>query len=153
MHRMRDLLPTFGRFLLVGLSGTLLNLVVLAALVKLGLVPAIAALLAIEVSIINNFIWNDRWTFKRKGQVSKGLARKRFMRFQLVTALTAGLTFGLFIFFNHFLNWHYLLAQLTAIGIATILNFGVNSKLTWALPPVQPGLELPFSFSNSREVE
>lgn len=134
----------FGRFLLVGLSGTVVNLAVLWLLVTLGLPNFPAALIATEVSIINNFIWNDRWTFR--SQSHHPLAA-RFFRFQLVTSFTAILTLSLFTFFNSRLHLYYLLAQLTAIGIATILNFVVNSKLTWG--KTKPALTLTQPAENS----
>lgn len=122
-----------GRFLVVGLSGTLVNLAVLWLLVKVGLPQFGAAAIATEVSIINNFAWNDSWTFKatRKTKQTIQNVAGRFLRFQLVTSLTALLTLGLFSLFTNIFNIYYLLAQFVAIGIATLLNFWINSKFTW----------------------
>lgn len=125
------LAPTFGRFLVVGLSGTLINLATLWLLVNLGVPQLFASLIAIEISIINNFIWNDCWTFKACRLDLNILGR--FGRFQLITSVTALLTLGLFMLFSNTLNLHYLLAQFLAIGIATVANFLINSRFTWQI--------------------
>ena len=127
--RFKKIAPTLVQFGLVGLSGTLVNLALLALLVTAGLPHLLAALIATEVSIINNFVWNDRWTFKRAGGQSSLL--DRFKRFQVVSSLTAILTLGLFTLLADGLHWNYLLAQFVAIGIATVVNFSVNSTFTW----------------------
>lgn len=132
MRRIKSIIPTFSRFLAVGLSGTIVNLALLWLLVNLGMDHLLAALIATEVSIINNFFWNDQWTFKGEaGQDHSKLAR--FFRFQAVASVTAILTLGLFSIFFQVWHVYYLLAQFCAIGIATTVNFSVNSWLTWGL--------------------
>lgn len=132
MTSLKRIAPTFGRFLAVGLSGTIVNLGILFVLANLGMDHLLAALVATELSIINNFFWNDRWTFKQPGGAkSSGLAR--FLRFQAFASITAVMTLGLFSLFNQGFKFHYLLAQFCAIGIATMVNFSINGWLTWGL--------------------
>lgn len=132
MSRIKTIVPTFSRFLAVGLSGTIVNLVLLWLLVNLGMDHLLAALVATEVSIINNFFWNDQWTFK--GDTAQDHSKlARFFRFQAVASITAILTLGLFSLFHQVWQVYYLLAQFWAIGIATMINFSVNSWLTWGL--------------------
>jgi dolichol-phosphate mannosyltransferase len=158
MKRWKHLAAAFGRFLLVGLSGTLVNLAVLWELVNLGLPQSVASLVAIELSIINNFLWNDLWTFQAS-RVSQTSRLVRFARFQTVTTLTALLTFGIFAFLSTFWHFHYLLAQAGAIGVATITNFALNLRITWPRPleiirPASPVLDGPLTvakYSNRLE--
>lgn len=132
MSSLKRIAPTFGRFMTVGLSGTIVNLGVLFGLVNLGMDHFLAALLATELSIINNFFWNDRWTFKQNtGRNCTGLMR--FLRFQAFASITAVMTLGLFSLFFQGLKFHYLLAQFCAIGFATLANFTINGWLTWGL--------------------
>ncbi|HEX2914314.1 MAG TPA: GtrA family protein [Chloroflexia bacterium] len=150
MAKLRRVAPAFGRFLVVGLSGTVVNLTVLWVLVNLGLPQIVASLLAIQVSIINNFILNDRWTFRQHSLESAHSIWARFVRFELVSSMTAALTIGLFSMFNYGLHLHYMLAQLLAIGVATVLNFSVNSWLTWGLFKPSAGVKtvpVPVRFS------
>ena len=132
MSRVKTIAPTFGRFLAVGLSGTLVNLSLLWLLVNLGMDHFLAALIATEVSIINNFIWNDCWTFKRADCNNRSFLA-RFIRFQAFASITALLTLGLFSLFFQAFKLHYLLAQFFAIGFATLVNFSINGWLTWGL--------------------
>ena len=73
-HRLRAQGISFG---VVGLSGTVVN----ASLVYLlhGLLHwplPVAVVVASEVAIFNNFLWNDRWTFGRRDP-----SILRFLRF------------------------------------------------------------------------
>lgn len=131
--KLNTIAPIFGKFLMVGLSGTVVNLGLLWFLVQLGLNHLVADVLATEVSIINNFIWNELFTFRKQATNEKTALWSRFLRFQCVTSITALLTLGLFSLFFVALHIFYLLAQAAAIGISTIINFCANSWLTWGL--------------------
>jgi dolichol-phosphate mannosyltransferase len=154
--------PVFGRFLIVGLLGTLVNLAVLWLLVEAGLPQLLASALATEAAIISNFIWNDRWTFGANLTHHRISLPVRFARFQGVTIVTALLTLGLFALFNRVAHLPYLLAQFVAIGITTIANYMINSRFTWQLahpgqdlvklPAAQPGNEEPVTNLTSEEV-
>jgi putative flippase GtrA len=91
-YRLRTQGVIFG---VVGLSGTVLNtcpVYVLHGLVRWPL-PAAAAL-ASEPAVLNNYLWNDRWTFGRRDP-----SVRRFMRFNLSSlrgvAITTGATSAL----------------------------------------------------------
>jgi dolichol-phosphate mannosyltransferase len=141
MTRLKQFAPKFGRFALVGLSGTLVNLALLWLLASAGMPRLLAALVATELSIINNFVWNDAWTFGQQASQRSRLAR--FLRFQCIASFTAVLTLGLFALFSDYLHIYYLLAQFIAIGVATLLNFVANSRLTWG-EQAALDFELPF---------
>ncbi len=145
MRRLIGLAPILGRFLLVGLSGTVVNLAVLAGLVTVGLPTLLAAVIATEVSILTNFICNDLWTFRPKGD--EGMARlslrQRFGRFQVIAGLGAFLTIGLFGLLHNGVGLHYLVAQTLAIGLTTLVNFAANLRLTWRVGPVSARVSRP----------
>ncbi len=152
MTRFWQIAPKLGRFAAVGLSGTIVNLGVLWLLATAGMPRLLAALIATEISIINNFIWNDAWTFKAQARQNSRSSRNRFLRFQLVASFTAILTLGLFAFFSDGLHLYYLLAQFIAIGIATLINFVANSRLTWGAQPVME-LSSPFATSQTMAIQ
>ncbi len=119
------------RFGVVGLSGTLVNTVVLYLLVdRLGLNHLAAAVVATEVAILSNFLLNDRWTFRGVGPARPwhewALAYNSVALVGLLVSVSvlAGLTYvgGL----------HYLVANLVAIGAATAWNFAGSSLVAWA---------------------
>lgn len=125
---------SFTRFGLVGLSGVVINLLVLAALVRVGGPHLLASFLATEVAIVNNFTWNNLWTFKQQAALSTYSNLTCFMRCFLVSNLTALLTLGLFAVFSGIGGWHYLLAQVGAIGISMVVNFLVSCQFIWQYP-------------------
>jgi len=111
----------------VGGTGALVNSLTLFLLFQWAQLPlVVASALSTEVAIVNNFCWNDRWTFRRTQ-----LSLHRFAQFNLVSL--AGLaitTFTLWVLVRH-LGLYYLAANLLCIGLATAWNFVVNSLWTW----------------------
>jgi dolichol-phosphate mannosyltransferase len=118
----------FSKFLVVGAAGVLVNSVLLVLFYQVAHVPlVVASALAVEASIIHNYIWNDRWTFARTSWSSR-----RLVKFNAVGL--AGLVIAtaiLWMLVTH-LGIAYVLANLVGIGTATIWNFAINSYWTWA---------------------
>ena len=54
----------FIKFNIVGLTGVFVNEGILMLLTSLGLYYIYSSIVAIEISIISNFLLNDIWTFK-----------------------------------------------------------------------------------------
>ena len=144
LERLRSHFPIdrFLRFGLVGFSGVFIDMAVLYLLhTSLGLPLTRSKILAAEMAIINNFIWNDAWTFADISQSQLGwpLRLKRFLKFNLICL--AGLVLNVLIL-NLVYNlvfgqrWAYL-ANLIAIGVVTIWNFWLNLKLSWRVTQVK----------------
>ena len=116
-----------SKFLVVGVTGMLVNSLALFLLFQWVHLPlVIASVLSTEMAIVNNFCWNDRWTFGRTQ-----LSIKRFAKFNLVSL--AGLvitTCTLWLLAGH-LGVYYLAANLLGIALATAWNFAVNVVWTW----------------------
>ena len=129
--RQRARLSRLSKFFLVGGTGALLNSLALLLLVQwihLPLVPASA--LSTELSILHNFCWHDRWTFKRTHP-----SWSRFVRFNLVSLAGLVLTTGTMWLLVRHLGLYYLAANLLGITLATVWNFVVNSCWTWGGAP------------------
>jgi dolichol-phosphate mannosyltransferase len=74
-------------FGIVGLSGIVVNMGVLWLLTSyFGIYYLLSAILAIEVSILNNFLWNDLWTFGSERAHQKRSSAGRIWLFHLVSA-------------------------------------------------------------------
>jgi dolichol-phosphate mannosyltransferase len=129
-------LSRFIRFGLVGLSGVVVDMTILYLLSD----PSTLAwnltrskVIAAEAAIINNFIWNDLWTF---GDISKTQRSwkptfKRLLKFN--TICLVGLTLNVLllnILFNFFGVNRYV-ANLISIALVTVWNFWINLKLSW----------------------
>ncbi|QQE65541.1 sulfonate ABC transporter permease [Leptolyngbya sp. BL0902] len=132
----------FLRFGLVGLSGVVVDMAILYLLhTTLGLPLTRSKIVAAEIAIFNNFVWNDAWTFADVSLRQRGWpARfKRFLKFNLIclgglvlNVLVLNLVYNLI--FGQ--RWAYL-ANLIAIGLVTIWNFWLNLKLSWRVTQVK----------------
>ncbi len=58
----------FGRFSLVGLMGAVLQLTLVSLLTRyFGGLSAAATLVAVEITLLHNFLWHERFTWRNQG--------------------------------------------------------------------------------------
>jgi putative flippase GtrA len=122
----------FPRFALVGAIGVGVNDSALYVLHgRLGIDLLLAAAMATELAILNNFFWNDRWTFRKA--IRSGSVWGRALRYNLVAA--GGLVVSLcsLAVLAHGFHVPYLLANLFAIGTGVVWNYRVGSRFAWAI--------------------
>jgi len=132
----------FLRFGAVGLSGVFVDMLILYLLsdpTTLALPLTRSKILAGEIAIFNNFLWNDAWTFADVSIQQKGWKPriKRFIKFNVVCL--AGLVLNVLVLnlvFNYLIPNRYI-ANFIAIAVATIWNFWVNLKLSWRVTEVK----------------
>lgn len=136
------------KFGLVGAGGTLVNMATLY-LAQEQLFTAIASArtrlnvslaLSIAVSTLNNFAWNRAWTWAdrladahaRHAALARepwSLWPRQFGQYCLASWLGIALQYALTLTLAHWL--HYLLANVTAIVVASISNFLANDRWTF----------------------
>jgi dolichol-phosphate mannosyltransferase len=124
----------FLRFGFVGLSGVVIDMGLLYLFHSVwGFALTRSAIFAAEFAILNNFFWNDRWTFGdlAKQQRSLGKALKRLLKFNLVCLMGLVLKILLLNLLFNQLGINAYLANLVAIAIVTLWNFWINLKLNW----------------------
>lgn len=120
----------FCKFVLVGGSGVFVNLGLYIAFSRgLSLPLELASALAIELSIMSNFMLNNSFTFSRRAPVN-GL-RKRFLRFHLVAGAAGLVNFSVLLLLAKGWGWWDILANLMGIACATVVNYVLNSRWTW----------------------
>lgn len=130
----------FIKYMLTGLSGALVNLGTFHLMLEMGMHKFIASPIAIELSIITNFLINNYWTFADR--VVIGTKRIRGLKFNLVSLLSLALSFFTFIVLS-FLFPQASLVLLQACGIipAALVNYFLNSYWTFSetsAPQSQP---------------
>ena len=123
------MLKSFIKFSIVGLSGTLINMLVYAVAVKSGLYYLAAAVVSFLFAVTNNLFWNFRWTFK--GKALHRSRRTKYFRFLGVSVLNLGLNLLLLGTFVETFAMNKTLAQLVSIGLVSVLNFAVNLRYTF----------------------
>ncbi|MBD2692665.1 glycosyltransferase [Anabaena catenula] len=132
----------FLRFGAVGLSGVFVDMAILYLLsdpTTLAWPLTRSKILAGEIAIFNNFLWNDAWTFADVSMQQKGwkLRLKRFLKFNVICL--AGLVLNVLVLnmvFNFLIPNRYI-ANFIAIAVATIWNFWVNLQLSWRVTEVK----------------
>jgi dolichol-phosphate mannosyltransferase len=130
----------FLRFGVVGFSGVFVDFSVfylLRTFLAIGLTSS--NIFASEIAIINNFLWNDIWTFGDASHNQQGTRRRirRFLKFNLVCLIGVILNVSIVKFLFNIFNVNEYLAKLIAIAMVTFLNFWLNSKLSWRVTDVE----------------
>ncbi len=129
MIHLINLSPTYLKFALVGATGTLVNLGILALLrYVFGLIHEVAAAISIEASIINNFILNDLWTFKHRRRGSWAL---RLIKFHISCALAVITQYIVSVAIYHLLIAESVIAQLIGILAGFIVNYLISKTYVW----------------------
>jgi dolichol-phosphate mannosyltransferase len=131
--RMRAL-RTFLRFALVGASGTIVNLGVFSAALHANLNKFIASPLAVEVSIIWNFVLNNYWTFKDRR--TRDRVRIKGLKYNLVSIASLGVSFATFTAMTLLVpRASPMVDQLVGIVPAVLVNYFLNSYWTFRSHP------------------
>lgn len=121
---------TFLRFAAVGAAGVVVNLLIFTLLLKLGMNKYLASPLAIEVSIITNFLMNNYWTFSAREMT--GRLHIRGLKFNVVSFIALGVSYTTFIVLS-IIHPAGIPQVHQAVGIipATLINYFLNSYWTF----------------------
>jgi dolichol-phosphate mannosyltransferase len=118
------------RFGLVGISGIVVNQGILIYLKEFqGFAIPVASAIAIEVSILNNFLWNDLWTFKENRAGSRWWGRLAV--FQVISIGGAAINYAILNLLALIAGIDYRIANIIGILVAFGWNFLVNRHFTW----------------------
>ncbi len=119
---------TLIKFSLTGLTGVFVNLLSFYLLLELHVNQYVASPVAIQISIIWNFMINNFWTFSHINL--KGNIITRGLRFNFVSFVALILSFSTFILISSvFTTWSLLMCQAIAIVPAFLFNY--LSNLLW----------------------
>ncbi len=122
----------FVKYLLVGMSGVIVNMGLLALLTEsIGLFYAVSAAIAIEASIINNFTWNELWTFRDRRTLILTSILSRALKFNFISLIGLGINMGILILLTEIADVYYLASGMVGIIAATLFNFILNKWWTW----------------------
>jgi dolichol-phosphate mannosyltransferase len=123
-------METFVKFCVVGLSGVGVNLGIFSLLHGAGISKFVASPLAIEASILWNFLLNHRWTFAQR-KTERHTAIKS-LQFNMVSLVALAISFGSFVLLSTlFPEGSPHLFQVAGIIPATAVNYFLNSYWTF----------------------
>jgi dolichol-phosphate mannosyltransferase len=129
----------FLRFGIVGFSGVFVDLGIFYLLrtsLELGLTRS--TIFSSEIAIVNNFLWNDAWTFRdlSSSQQATRQRLRRFLKFNLVCLVGMALNVIIVNLLFNLAHINEYLGKLMAIAIVTFWNFWFNLKLSWRVTDV-----------------
>ena len=121
----------FIRFAIVGASGVLVNLLTLTLLLTYGMNKYLASPIAIEVSIVSNFLLNNYWTFREREKAS--VLPVRGLRFNLVSLVALLVSYTIFVGLSILRpEGSPQLHQLAGVIPAMLVNYFLNAYWTFA---------------------
>lgn len=125
----------FGKFIVVGGFGFVINAVILKVLVdKFGWVAYLANLIGAVVAIFSNYNFNNLWTFKHHKATSLSKYLYKLAQFYLTSAFgVIVIQTGTIFIGVHFLTGQkdYFLYFLLGTAILLVWNFFIYSKVIW----------------------
>jgi len=123
-------LKTFIKYGIVGISGTIISMSVLYTLTDIfNIYYLISGLIAIEISLLNNFFWNDRWTFLHNNNMNS--VHIRLIDYHIVSLAGALINIMFLYILTSWIGLYYLLSNLIAIMGVFIINYIINTRITW----------------------
>ena len=121
---------TFIKFALTGLTGAVVNLGLFQLMLDLGMHKLLASPIAIQLSIISNFLLNNYWTFADR--VMTGRIRVRGLKFNLVSLVALILSYATFVILSALLpQVRPVWLQGCGIVPAALFNYFLNSYWTF----------------------
>ena len=124
----------YAQFCAVGASGVLVDMGVLhllAASALMGLNLSLSKAVAAEVALVNNFVWNELWTFRGLGAAGWRPRCARLLKFNLICLAGIGWSVLLLNLQVKGLGWNLYLANLLAIVLVSLWNFWLNWRFGW----------------------
>ena len=127
----------FIKYCIVGSSGVLVNIGAYYSLTRFFNVSLLlSSPIAIEISIITNFLLNNFWTFKNR-QINKSLVSRLFS-FHLVAGFAGMINYLCFLVLVYVLIINDILALIFGIGVGIAFNYAGNSLWTFRKQINQP---------------
>jgi putative flippase GtrA len=149
---------TFFKFLVVGGTGAVINMLVYAFFINIGVHYLLASLISFFVAVTSNYYFNSAWTFKnRAGHKSKFKKYYEFLGISSLNLLTNLIVLYIVLWFlnankqigefaieimnplvkGDIVFYNKMIAQMAGIGFATVLNYLGNKFITFRDEDIQ----------------
>jgi putative flippase GtrA len=120
----------FAKFSAVGAGGVIVQTVTLGVLLHVGgMHYLMATALAVEASVLNNFVWHRRWTWADRQQSRAAQTLLRFNATNGAMSLIGNLAL-MFILVSVF-NVNPYVSNLITIGICSLVNFALADRFVF----------------------
>lgn len=124
------ILYRFAKFSAVGAGGVIVQTVTLGVLLRVvGMHYLPATALAVEASVLNNFVWHRRWTWADRPRSRAALTLLRFNATNGAISLIGNLAFMFILVSGLELNPNA--ANLITIAICSLVNFALGDRVVF----------------------
>ena len=128
--RSRAVFHRFAKFSAVGAGGVIVQTVTLGVLLRVGgMHYLMATALAVEASVLNNFIWHRRWTWADRPRSGAALVLLRFNATNGAMSLIGNLT--LMFMLVSVLEFNPYASNLITIAICSLVNFALADRVVF----------------------
>jgi putative flippase GtrA len=112
------------KFNAVGLAGVVVQLAALSLFATMWRIPYLpATAMAVEIALLHNFVWHERWTWRGLAVEDRW---RRFCRFHLANGLLSiGANLLFTWFFKQTIGLPLIPANVAAISVTSLLNFAL----------------------------
>jgi len=120
----------FVRYGFIGTFGIFINLGFFATLTRLiDWSVELSGAIAIELSVLANFIFNNLWNLKTK-EGGPGLFRKMF-KYHGIAAVGATVNYAALLLLFYKFGFHDITANFIGIVLSIFINYGMNAYFSW----------------------
>ncbi len=125
-------LKRFIKFCFVGIIGIFVNTIILFFFTSIiGMFYILSSILAHEISIMTNFVVNDRWAFRELIADSRHSFLMRCIHYNWTRVIGVVLSIILLYFFTEFLSINYLISNVMAIMLGVIYGYSTAMTIVW----------------------
>ena len=122
-HKFREMLVRWGKFNAVGVAGFVLQLAMLWVLTRYaGVQYLLATAVAVEISLLHNFVWHEVWTWKGLAVEDRW---RRLVRFHVANGFLSIASNVLFTWLLMQSGLPLLVANTAAVAVTALLNFAL----------------------------
>ncbi len=122
--------PRLLPFTIVGALGFIVQTGAFLLLTTAGWPLVASTVVAVEIAVLHNFVWHERWTWRDRTRA--GSRSRRLGAFVLSTAVTSVLGNVVFVLlYGRILQGDALVAAIAANGTTTIFNFAAADRLVF----------------------
>jgi dolichol-phosphate mannosyltransferase len=133
-EELKETRVTLPRYIAVGIGGVVIGIVTIWCFTELvGLFYIVSGCLGAFFSILNDFTFNEIWTFsyrRRKG-LSTIKLMKRFAKFFLSKVAGFLICISVLALLTQVIGFHYLISNLFAIGASFVWNYTTSTFWVW----------------------
>jgi dolichol-phosphate mannosyltransferase len=128
----------FRAFAAIGVIGWGLQVMALSTLIGLGVHYVAATFIAVELAIVHNFVWHERYTWRDRRATSPTAVATRLLRFNASTALVSVLgNVVITAFAVEHLHLPAVVANTAAVCLLSVVNYAAARLWVFTTVPVR----------------